>query len=37
MQNIGLYIYTVKHKSGIKYPVFSEIFKKNKKNISKHF
>jgi len=38
MHNIGLYIYTVKYKSGIKIPGFlRNISKRNKKNISKHF
>jgi hypothetical protein len=34
LHNIGLYIYTVKYKSGIKIPVFSEYLRKKH---SKHF
>jgi hypothetical protein len=37
MHNIGLYIYTVKYKSGIKIPGFLRNISKRKKNISKHF
>jgi hypothetical protein len=38
MHNIGLYIYTVKYKSGIKIPGFLWNISKNKiNNISKHF
>jgi len=38
LHNIGLYIYTVKYKSGIKIPDFSEIFQKKKfKTFSKKY
>jgi hypothetical protein len=37
LHNIGLYIYTVRYRSSIKYPIFSKIFQKNSKQNLKTF